>query len=111
MMERASLDDGTAVAFVTDRRQPGPFRPGRLRQDLVAFAGLIAACLIGAVPSDEVFSGFGQPAVAVIALVLIISRGLSRSGAIELLDRHLLHCNGIHRVIVMDPGSVPSDDV
>ena len=63
---------------------------GRFRYDLVAFAGLIAAYLIGAVPADEVFSGFGHPAVAIIALVLIISRGLSRSGAIELLARHLL---------------------
>jgi di/tricarboxylate transporter len=63
---------------------------GRFRYDLVAFSGLIAAYLIGAVPADSVFSGFGHPAVAIIALVLIISRGLSRSGAIELLSRHLL---------------------
>lgn len=63
---------------------------GRFRYDLVAFAGLIAAYLIGAVPANEVFSGFGHPAVAIIALVLIVSRGLSRSGAIELLARHLL---------------------
>jgi len=63
---------------------------GRFRYDLVAFAGLVIAYLIGAVPADSVFSGFGHPAVAIIALVLIISRGLSRSGAIELLSRHLL---------------------
>jgi di/tricarboxylate transporter len=63
---------------------------GRFRYDLVAFSGLIVAYLIGAVPADSVFSGFGHPAVAIIALVLIISRGLSRSGAIELLSRHLL---------------------
>ncbi|MGB5452522.1 MAG: SLC13 family permease, partial [Sedimenticolaceae bacterium] len=63
---------------------------GRFRYDLVAFAGLVVAYLIGAVPANEVFSGFGHPAVAIIALVLIISRGLSRSGAIELLARHVL---------------------
>jgi len=63
---------------------------GRFRYDLVAFSGLIAAYLIGAVPAESVFSGFGHPAVAIIALVLIISRGLSRSGAIELLSRHVL---------------------
>jgi di/tricarboxylate transporter len=63
---------------------------GRFRYDLVAFSGLLIAYLIGAVPADSVFSGFGHPAVAIIALVLIISRGLSRSGAIELLSRHLL---------------------
>jgi di/tricarboxylate transporter len=63
---------------------------GRFRYDLVAFTGLVVAYLIGAVPANEVFSGFGHPAVAIIALVLIISRGLSRSGAIELLARHVL---------------------
>ena len=63
---------------------------GRFRYDLVAFSGLIVAYLIGAVPANEVFSGFGHPAVAIIALVLIVSRGLSRSGAIELLARHVL---------------------
>jgi di/tricarboxylate transporter len=63
---------------------------GRFRYDLVAFAGLVIAYLIGVVPSDKVFSGFGHPAVAIIALVLIVSRGLSRSGAIELLARRLL---------------------
>jgi di/tricarboxylate transporter len=63
---------------------------GRFRYDLVAFTGLILAYLIGAVPADQVFSGFGHPAVAIIALVLIVSRGLSRSGAIELLAKHVL---------------------
>ena len=63
---------------------------GRFRYDLVAFGGLVVAYLIGVVPANQVFSGFGHPAVAIIALVLIISRGLSRSGAIELLARGLL---------------------
>jgi len=63
---------------------------GRFRYDLVAFTGLVVAYLIGVVPSDKVFSGFGHPAVAIIALVLIVSRGLSHSGAIELLARRLL---------------------
>jgi di/tricarboxylate transporter len=38
----------------------------------------------------EVFSGFGHPAVVVVALVLIVSRGLSNSGVIELLSRYML---------------------
>ena len=63
---------------------------GRYRYDLVAFTGLVLAYLIGVVPADQVFSGFGHPAVAIIALVLIVSQGLSRSGAIELLARRLL---------------------
>lgn len=63
---------------------------GRWRYDLVAFTALLAAVVTGVVPAGEAFSGFGHPAVVVIALVLIVSRGLFNSGVIELLSRHLL---------------------
>ncbi len=63
---------------------------GRWRYDLVAFSALLVAVVSGVVPVKEAFSGFGHPAVVVIALVLIISRGLSNSGAIEFLSRYLL---------------------
>ncbi len=63
---------------------------GRFRYDLVAYAALVIAFVLGVVPKDEVFSGFGHPAVVIIALVLIASRGLSRSGAIELLAHKVL---------------------
>ena len=63
---------------------------GRWRYDLVAFVALLIALLTGVVPKEEAFSGFGHPATVIIALVLIISRGLSNSGAIELLARHVI---------------------
>jgi len=63
---------------------------GRWRYDLVAFSALLIAAGLGVIPVNEVFSGFGHPAVVVIALVLIVSRGLSNSGAIELLSRYLI---------------------
>jgi len=63
---------------------------GRWRYDLVAFSALMVAVVSGVVPANEAFSGFGHPAVLVIALVLMVSRGLSNSGAIELLSRYLL---------------------
>lgn len=63
---------------------------GRVRYDLVAFAGLVAAFLAGVVPKDRVLSGFGHPAVIIIALVLIVSKGLSRSGAIDMLTRKVV---------------------
>jgi di/tricarboxylate transporter len=63
---------------------------GRWRYDLVAFMALMAALLAGVVPTDRAFSGFGHPATAVIALVLVISRGLSNSGAIEWLARYFI---------------------
>ncbi len=63
---------------------------GRIRYDLVAFGTLAVAAILGLVPSDDVFSGFGHSAVAIIALVLIVSRGLVSSGAIEKLAARLL---------------------
>ena len=62
---------------------------GRFRYDAVAFAALIVAFVGGVVPKEQVFSGFGHPATLIIALVLIVSRGLSNSGAIEHLTRHI----------------------
>ena len=58
---------------------------GPWRYDLVAFAALLVAVLMGLVPVWGAFSGFGHPATVIIALVLIVSRGLSNSGAIELI--------------------------
>ncbi len=63
---------------------------GRWRYDLVAFVALLVALLTGIVPKEQAFSGFGHPATVIIALVLIISRGLSNSGAIELVARYLV---------------------
>ena len=62
---------------------------GRWRYDLVAFVALIAALIMGVVPKEEAFSGFGHPATIIIALVLIVSKGLSNSGAIELIARQV----------------------
>ncbi|MCP4768729.1 MAG: SLC13/DASS family transporter [Gammaproteobacteria bacterium] len=63
---------------------------GKIRYDLVAFGALIVAIIIGVVPQEEAFAGFGHHATVIIALVLIVSRGLSNSGAIELIARHVI---------------------
>ncbi len=63
---------------------------GRWRYDLVAFAALVAALLTGVVPVDRAFSGFGHPATVIIALVLVVSRGLANAGAIELVARWVI---------------------
>ncbi len=64
---------------------------GRVRYDAVAFSALVIAYVGGVVPKEAVFSGFGHPATLIIALVLIVSRGLSSSGAVELLTRFLVN--------------------
>lgn len=63
---------------------------GRLRHDIVAVCALVTAVLTGLVPSGEAFAGFGHPAVVIVALVLIVSRGLTRAGALEWLAHRLL---------------------
>lgn len=63
---------------------------GRWRYDLVAFVALVVAVISGVVPADAAFSGFGHPATVIVALVLIVSRGLSASGAVELAARWIV---------------------
>ena len=63
---------------------------GRWRYDLIAFSALVVALILGVVPTDKAFSGFGHPATIIIALVLVLSRGLSNSGGIELLARYVV---------------------
>jgi di/tricarboxylate transporter len=65
------------------------FIHGKIRYDAVAFAALVIAGLLGVVPIKELFSGFGHPAVIIVALVLVISRGLIYSGAVELITQQL----------------------
>lgn len=59
---------------------------GKWRYDLVAFGALSLGLVLGVIPKASAFSGFGHPAVIIIALVLVISRALSQSGAIEMLS-------------------------
>ena len=66
---------------------------GRIRYDLVAFSALVVAVIAGFVTPDEAFSGFGHPAVVIIALVLIVSRGLLNSGAVEMIAGLVLSSN------------------
>lgn len=63
---------------------------GRFRYDLVAFAALMAGVVLGVVPADNAFDGFGHPATLIVALVLVVSAGLVRSGAVLLITRTLV---------------------
>ena len=63
---------------------------GRFRYDLVAFTALMAGVVLGVVPSKDAFSGFGHPATLIVALVLVVSAGLVRSGAVFLITRTLV---------------------
>lgn len=65
----------------------------RVRYDLVAFSALVVAVISGHIEPDAAFEGFGHPAVVIIALVLIVSRGLVNSGAVELIAPYVASSN------------------
>ena len=71
-----------AVAFVF-------FVWGRWRYDAVALLALLTLVLGGVIPGEQAFADFGHPAVVTVAAVLVASRGLENSGAVDLLARWL----------------------
>ena len=76
---------------------------GRFRYDLVAFSALMVAVVLGAVETEHAFDGFGHSATLIVALVLIVSAGLVRSGAVFLITRTLIDANraiGAHIAIM-----------
>ncbi len=84
---------------------------GRFRYDLVAFSALMLGVVLGVVPADDAFSGFGHPATMVVALVLIVSAGLVRSGAVFLITRTLVDSSrplGAHIALMGGIGAVLS---
>ncbi len=68
----------------------GLFLWGRWRHDMVAMAALLACVFAGLVPRGDAFAGFGHPAVITVACVLVLSRGLQISGAVDAVTRRLL---------------------
>ena len=71
---------GTIAAFVW----------GRWRHDMVAIAALLACVLSGLVQPGDAFVGFGHPAVVTVACVLVLSRALQTSGAVDALTQVVL---------------------
>ena len=84
---------------------------GRYRYDLVAFSALMLGVVLDVVPAKEAFSGFGHPATLVVALVLVVSAGLVRSGAVFLITRTLVDSSralGAHIAIMGGVGGILS---
>lgn len=84
---------------------------GRWRYDLVAFCALLIALVLGVVPTEDAFSGFGHPATIIVALVLIVSRGLQNSGTIDIITRSVIDTSrgiGAHITIMASTGAILS---
>lgn len=75
-----------AVLFAT----LGLFVWNRWRYDVVSLLALLVVALTGLVPAEQVFSGFGHPAVITVAAVLVLSRGLMNAGVVDAIARQLL---------------------
>ncbi len=63
---------------------------GRWRHDMVALGALLACVFAGLVPSTVAFNGFGHPAVITVACVLVLSRALLVSGAVDAVVRRVM---------------------
>ncbi|MFG6178320.1 SLC13 family permease [Halomonas sp. THAF12] len=83
------MADSTQVFFLLGATLAA-FVWGRFRYDLVALAALLASVLLGLVPAEEAFLGFGHPAVITVAAVLVLSRGFERSGLVDLIAEQAL---------------------
>ncbi len=84
---------------------------GRFRYDMVAFGALMVGTVLGVIPASDAFAGFGHPATLVVALVLVVSAGLVRSGAVFLITRTLVDAGrslGAHIAIMGGIGGVLS---
>lgn len=66
---------------------------GRWRHDVVAAMALMACVLAGLVAPEDAFLGFAHPAVITVACVLVLSRGLQNSGAVDVLTHHAMPKN------------------
>lgn len=67
---------------------------GRWRYDLVAALALLVIALTELIPASQVFDGFGHPAVITVVAVLIISRALTDSGAVDAIGKALNTIDG-----------------
>jgi len=81
----------------------GLFVWNRLRFDVVALLALLAVAVAGLVPADELFAGFGHPAVITVAAVLVISQGLVNGGVVDAVARLLARVgrNAVLQVVTL----------
>lgn len=88
-MESWGLAPSTLI-FIVLGLTLAAFMWGRFRYDLVALAALLGSVMLGLVPADDAFMGFGHPAVITVAAVLVLSRGFERSGVVDIIANQVL---------------------
>ncbi|HLW05127.1 MAG TPA: SLC13 family permease [Azoarcus sp.] len=86
-----SVDQG--IIFIILMIAIGMFLWGRWRHDMIAIGALLACVLFGLVDPTAAFDGLGHPAVVTVACVLVLSRTLQNSGAVDVLTHKILPKN------------------
>ena len=77
------------------------FASGRVRPDVVAILVVLALNLSGVLTIQEALSGFGQPVVALIAAVSIVSEGLIATGVAYRLGEAVMKAGGSNEARLM----------
>lgn len=83
-----TLDQGLILLILAAAM--GLFLWGRFRHDIVALSALLACVVTGLIDPAVAFAGFGHPAVITVACVLVLSRGLQNSGAVDVIARYAI---------------------
>ncbi len=65
------------------------FMLNKWRYDVVAMFSLVLATSLGLIKQEQMFLGFGHPAVITVAAILVISHALQHSGALEIVTNWL----------------------
>ncbi len=84
------MTDDQTIIFAILAATMAMFLWGRWRHDMVAIGSLLACVLAGLIEPTYSFAGFGHPAVVTVACVLVLSRALQLTGAVDTLARHCL---------------------
>ncbi len=83
----------------------------RWRYDVVAVGILGVGAAVGVVSPSDAFQGFGHPATITVAAVLIISRAMSNTGAVDFVTNYVklaLHSPSLHIAVLAGLGAVLS---
>ncbi len=83
----------------------------RWRYDVVAVGILAIGATTGVVSPSDAFQGFGHPATVTVAAVLIISRALSNTGAVDFVTNYVklaLHSPSLHIAVLAGLGAILS---
>ncbi|MCA9471833.1 MAG: SLC13 family permease [Nitrospirales bacterium] len=83
----------------------------RWRYDVVAVGALAVGATLGVVAPRDAFQGFGHPATVTVAAVLIISRALSNTGAVDFVTNYVklaLRSPSLHIAVLSGLGAILS---